>query len=234
MRFGIALPSGGPLAGGTAVEAAARAADELDYSSVWAASLQQLLAVTAAADRVSTGLVATGREAWGELGPDAIRLLGARLRYVGGPPGALLAARRTLAAPLLLNTSDTVPIDGLIDGLPIDGWSPGLASPLVLPPRRPAGSRLLLVVRMAGTATTADLRAALAGRVDELVVGLPDADTLDEQLAGFADIAERLAAMVQTGSVSRPVDGSGAAPPRSRSGPGRRNSRVRWPRPRPA
>ncbi|MGS0683926.1 hypothetical protein ACVBEQ_02015 [Nakamurella sp. GG22] len=194
MRFGIALPPGGPLAAGTAVEAAARAADELDYSSVWAASLQQLLAVTAAADRVPTGLVATGGEAWGELGADATRLVGSRLRYVGGPPGALLAARRALVGPLLLDTSDTVPIAGL----PIDGWSPSLASPLVLP-RRPAGSRLLLVVRMAGNATTADLRAALAGRVDELVVGLPEADTLDEQLAGFADVAERLAAMVQTG-----------------------------------
>lgn len=201
MRFGIALPPGGPLAAGTAVEATVRAADELDYSSVWAASVQQLPAVIAAADRVATGLLTTGADPWGELGPDLTRLLGARLRYVGGPPGALLAARRALAAgPLLLETSDSAPRVGRFDG-----WSPRLPSPLVLPPRGPAGTRLLLVARMAGPATTADLRAAIVGRVDELVVGLPDAGTLDEQLAGFADIAERLAALGQAPAVGQPA-----------------------------
>lgn len=201
MRFGIALPPGGPLAGETAVEAVARAADELDYSSVWTASLQQLLAVTAAADRVSTGLLATGSEAWDELGPDATALLRSRLRYVGGPPGALLAVRRALSEPLLLDTSDTAPEDGP----QLDGWSPRLTSPLVLPPCGAVGSRLLFVVRMTGIATTADLRAAMAGRVDELVVGLPEADTLDEQLAGFADVAERLAALSHPGAVCQPA-----------------------------
>ncbi len=209
MRFGIALPPDGPLAGGTALEAAARAADELDYSSVWAASLKQLLAVTAAADRVPTGLVATGREAWDDVGPEAIRLLRSRLRYVGGTPRALLAARRALPGSLLLDTSDAAPnagraVDAGFGGVQLDGWSPGLGSPLVLPPRRAVGSRLLLIVRMTGSATTADLRAALEGRVDELVVGLPDADTLDEQLAGFADVAERVAALTQTW-VAQPV-----------------------------
>jgi hypothetical protein len=205
VRFGIALPPGGPLAGQIAVEAAARAADELDYSSVWATSLQQLLAVSAAADRVPTGLVATGGEAWEELGSPATRLLRSRLRYVGGTPRALLSASRALPGPLLLLDSCDPGGEGVqTDGVQIHGWSPALRSPLALPPRRAPGSRLLLIVRMTGSATTADLRAAMEGRVDELVVGLPDAGTLDEQLAGFADVAERVAALTQTW-VAQPV-----------------------------
>jgi hypothetical protein len=113
-----------------------------------------------------------------------------RLAYLASrTPEAL----RSIAAPeLLLGCADTPPADAagwaapsLVD---IDGRSAQW---------RAADPSRLLLLRLRRCPTEQDLELALAAGVDELVVSLPDATTLDEQLAGFAEIAERLAVGVQ-------------------------------------
>ncbi len=204
MRFGIALPGSGPLAGDSAVAATARAAEQLDYASVWSSSLRQLLVVAAHAERLPVGLLipAAGVSGAGEEDPPALaRRLGSRLRYVGARPPEHAAIRRQLPGAVLLDTSD-LPSAFAAATVDVDGWSPSAAAAGDLVPQwRPAGSSLLLIVRLEGETTgrvdPAYLRDAVEARADEVVVTLAGARSLDEQLAGFADVAEQVAALPQ-------------------------------------
>ncbi len=201
MRFGIALPGSGPLADDPAVAATARAAEQLEYASIWSTSLRHLLIVTAHAARLPVGLLIEADDAAGS--PALARRLGSRLRYVGALPPAHGAVRRQLPGAVLLDTSDRPPPQqaGGIRGA-VDGWSPpATATGVITRDWQPDGSSLLLILRLEGSRSgpvPADrLREAIRARADEVVVAFPDARTLDEQLAGFADVAEQVAALGQ-------------------------------------
>jgi hypothetical protein len=194
MRFGIALPGTGPLAEDAAVAATARAAEQLEYASVWSTSVRQLLVVTEHAQHLPVGLIIT--ETVGpQTSPSWANALGSRLRYVGAGPGLHAAARAELPGALLLDTSD-----GPATGDPqwshgIDGWSPLAPVPGGIPTEWwAAAPSLLLILRINGTAagsvTAAHLRDAVDARADEVVVAFPGIPTLDQQLAAFADVAE--------------------------------------------
>lgn len=182
MRLGIVLPADGPLAEPDAVCASGHAAEDLGYGSVWAHSLGQLSEVAAWTQRVPLGLMLPERDRR----PVGGHELGPRLAYVAAREPELGALWGTLPTSLLLDASDVAP-----DSDRVDGWAPPGSSTLVLPAQWRTGGRLL-VLRVTGPPTPLDLRTAAVARVDELVVALPAAVTLDEQLAAFADIAERL------------------------------------------
>lgn len=274
MRFGIALPSSGPMADDAAVAATARAAEQLEYDSVWSTSVRQLLVAVSAVERVPVGLLIPGdgdgdghsRDGVGQGDSDGrdddgvgdggdggdgghavtgaastLRRavpLGSRLRYVGARPRLHRAIRRELPGAILLDTSDRPPagwFDPHFGG--VDGWSPAVSAPGGAPAdRRPAGSPLLLVLRVAGTVegsvAAARLRDAVDSCADEIVVAFPDVHTLDEELAAFADVAERVASLGRT--VDRPrlrptSPVAGAAGPPVEFAPRRRSSDVPWP-----
>ncbi len=201
MRFGIALPGSGPLADDPAVVATAQAAEQLDYASVWSSSLRQLLIVTAHAQRLPVGLLIEPDEPADS--PALARRLGSRLRYVGARPLAHGVIRRHLPGAVLLDTSDRPPPRQPAGARRnVDGWSPSAAAAGVIGPDwQPAGSSLLLILRLEASTSDrvrlGDLRSALHARADEVVIAFPDARTLDEQLAGFADVAEQVAALGQ-------------------------------------
>ena len=105
------------------------------------------------------------------------------LRFVVASPGRFFPDY----APLL-DASDVAP-----ESDRVDGWAPQATGSMVLPAAwRAADPLRLLVLRVSGPPTEFDLRSAAVVGVDELVVALPAAVTLDEQLATFADIAEGL------------------------------------------
>lgn len=186
MRFGIALPADGPLAEPDAVAAAGRAAEALGYASVWASSLRQLAEVAGVTEQVPLGLLLPERDGTA-VGAHA---LDARLVYVAAREPELSGLGGTLPSCRLLDTSDVAP-----ESAQVDGWAPHASPALLLPAAwRAADPRRLLVLRVSGPPTQLDLRTAAVARVDELVVALPGAVSLDEQLATFADIAERLPA----------------------------------------
>ena len=244
MRFGIALPASGPLADDAAVAAMVRAAEQLEYDSVWSTSVRQLLVAGWAAERVPVGLVipGDGRDGGDAAIGDASTLrraseLGSRLRYVGARPRLHRAIRRELPGAILLDTSERPPaawFDARAGS--VDGWSPepsGVGDAAF--DRRPAGSPLLLVLRLAGTVAGAfaaiQLWDAVNARADEVVVALPGVHSLDEELAAFADVAERVAGLGRTVDRARlrptsPV--AGAADPRVEFARQRRSSDVPW------
>lgn len=184
MRFGIALCADGPLAEPDAVAAAGRAAEALGYASVWASSLRQLAEVAGGTERVPLGLLLPERDGL-RVGADD---LGERLAYVAAQEPELTDLWGVLPTCRLLDASDVAP-----ESDRVDGWAPRATGSMVLPAAwRAADPLRLLVLRVSGPPTEFDLRSAAVVGVDELVVALPAAVTLDEQLATFADIAEGL------------------------------------------
>lgn len=189
MRFGIALPADGPLAEPDAVAATGRAAEALGYASVWSSALRQLAEVAGGTERVPLGLLLPER--------DGVRVetheLRGRLAYVAAREPELSDLWGALPTCRLLDASDVAPRSDRVDG-----WAPQATGSMVPPAAwRAADPSRLLVLRISGPPTEFDLRSAAAVRVDELVVALPAAVTLDEQLATFADIAERLPTAVR-------------------------------------
>ncbi len=203
MRFGVAVPDTGPLSEPAALEATARAARELDYASVWAYSTRQLIGICANVGRLPVGWLVSDLAAGQRLSSlDGVlrearvaRCLGSRLKYVGAHESQIGALRQELPGCVLLDTAPDPP-----DSDRADGWSPhhlSAAPPGIGQGRdRPPG---VLILRMVGRPSTAELREAQTAQVDELVVALPMALTLDDQLAGFADIAERAAVLQNAG-----------------------------------
>jgi hypothetical protein len=187
MRFGIALQPDGPLAEPAALTAAARAADVLGYSSVWSRVASQLDLVVANTALVPVALVAPSR-------PDLAALrqwvaAQSRLAHVVSTEPQLLAG--VVPADLLMGCAQT-PASG------VAGWAPELDDVSHLPAgwRNEIPARTL-VLRLHRRPDERDVELAIAAGVDELIVALPDALTLDEQLAGFAETAELLASEPQ-------------------------------------
>ena len=200
MRFGIALPGTGPLADDAAVAATARAAEQLEYASVWATSARQLVLVTEHAEHTPLGLLITG-DAVPAGGAGWAGGLGSRLRYVGAGPRLHASTRAELPGAVLLDTSGRPPAGAPGSG-GADGWSPLAPVPGGIPAGwRAAEPSLLLILRIAGAAAGSvapgHLREAFDAGADEVVVAFPDIRTLDQQLAAFADVAERAADLGQ-------------------------------------
>lgn len=190
MRFGIALPAGGPLADRAAVSSAVRAAEELGYASVWSGSAAQLAAVApvTAAVRLGLHVVDVSRsvaEVTAVLGAG----LGKRFTYLAANARSVRSAAVPVGDTCLLDTSDDPPPAGIAAG-----WCPPPATDLAVVGRwRAAEPDRLLVVWMHRMPHECDLRAVRSAGADELVLALPFARTLDDELAGFADAAERVA-----------------------------------------
>jgi hypothetical protein len=195
MRFGIALPHDGLLAEPAAVAALARAAGELQYASVWSSSPVQLAGALAHAGDTPLALLAEpGTRAASDQLSD---VLAARLAYVAAGRAELTVWQRRLAAIAtcrLLDVSDTPP---RLAGV---GWAPlvrdGIADPHEW--RRESGGQIL-VLRVVGVPAAGVIGRALAAGADELVVALPGATSLDQQLGTLADVAEQIPPTGQPG-----------------------------------
>jgi hypothetical protein len=174
VRCGIALPGTGPLASPAAVEAAARAAGELGYASVWSTSAAVLRAAS------GVGAVPLGLLLDRPRGPVAVD----GLAFVAGAWPDLGPARARWPRPLLLEAGPVPPPPGTADG-----WCPLLEEAGAGP--APGGVGLLLV-RADRVPTAQDVALAVELGAQQVVVGLRAA-TLDAQLAGFAEAAEALA-----------------------------------------
>ena len=185
MQFGIALHPGGALATLDAVLGIGRAAEALAYASIWSTSLAQLAQVAAGTTHIPLGLRLDGTPGSlaSELPQDDLDRLGERLHWVAAPEIRLRSLAVRGIAPLLLSSAPRPPAEPFVGG-----WAPEFAAGLAAPVRPGR-----FVLRIDRTPTVAELRTAFALGADELVLGLSRSTTLDEQLAGFAAVAEQLA-----------------------------------------
>ena len=179
IRFGIALPTDGPLAAPSAVTGAAQAAADLGYASLWAPAVDMLQVASRVAGCVPLALVMRN----GSMDLRGVDRLRARL---AGPAAALDVVHRHIGA-FLFDTGDCAPARDVADG-----WAPLLGPTIVLDPRCDSTRPRRLIVRMAHWPSAADLDRVLAAGAEELVLGLPGAADLDQALAAFADVAERV------------------------------------------
>lgn len=190
MRFGIQLPRDGPLAGPAAIEATAQAAAELDYASVWSSSIEQLAVVAACTADLPLALLIAGGSATGRIAREARQRLGARLTMIGAPEADLAAARRMVEGSLFLSTGSAPPRSDLADG-----WAPQVDRAATQVQWWIPRADQLLVLRVSGGISSAiDLRLLSATHTDQLVMSVPAAQHLDQQLAVFAATAEGIAA----------------------------------------
>lgn len=133
MRLGIVLAGTGPLASPAAVEAAARAARELGYASVWSTSTD-VLRTAAGVGAVPTGLL---------LDPHGGQVPFDGLAFLAGPAVDLRAAAACAPRPRLLETGPLPPRPGAADG-----WCPRLDAVPSLPAAIGSGLRLVRVPRV--------------------------------------------------------------------------------------
>jgi hypothetical protein len=185
MQFGIALHPGGVLATPDAVLGIGRAAEALAYASIWSTSLAQLAQAAAGTTQIPLGLWLGGMS--GSRAPELpqhdLDRLGEQLHWVAGPETWLHPLAIRGIGPLLLSSAPRPPAETYVDG-----WAPEFTAGLSAPVRPGR-----FVLRVDRTPTVAELRTAFALGADELLLGLSRSTTLDEQLAGFAAVAEQLA-----------------------------------------